>query len=321
MQLKFTIRMTLMALAPVVGGFIVLRSQPKSAPSMEPPKVSHRKVHDRRAPSPAERPTLAALPIAPWQPEAGIDGLSVESQERLQTICQRGVALKDIPEALRFLQSLPEQPGFRDLMFALIRQWAESDAPSAAHWAEGMPIGAIRQESLNGVALVWANQDLDGTIQWATQLPADDERTEVLRGTAYEAARTEPLTALSIAVESPASPENDALIQHSALQWASKSPEEAARWAVDISDQALRERVLSLVAAAWGESDPVAASKLAISAIAPGKAQDDAVIGIVQRWVQTDPDATQEWVQSFPKGVLRETAIANIIQLRREKTQ
>ena len=134
------------------------------------------------------------------------------------------------------------------------------------------------------------------------------EGNEVLRQVAYEAARAEPLVAIGIASELPTSPDTSALIQHAVLQWASISPTEAALWANEIADEALRERLLSHVATVWSERDPLAAASWALADIAPGRAQDDAVIGIVQRWVQIDPTAATDWVATFPEGALRETA-------------
>ena len=88
----------------------------------------------------------------------------------------------------------------------------------------------------------------------------------------------------------------------------------AAVSAGQIADATLRERVTSVIATVWSSNDPVAAAQFAVLLLAPGKPQNDAVIGIVQRWVQKDPKAAEKWVTAFPKGVLRETAVENMIQ-------
>lgn len=260
--------------------------------------------------------SVSDAPVA--QPSAGGDAHAAEQDERLREL-KKGVALSDIPDTLRFLQSLEDTPTVRERVVALIRQWAESDARSAAKWAAEMPAGGVRPEALTGVAIIWANQDLDGVVQWALQLSEGEEMHGVLRGVAYEAARMEPLVALHIAVTLPVTPDRDRLIQHAALQWASSAPAEVASWANQIEDAALRERVLVNVATVWGERDPASAAQLAVMQIAPGRAQDDAVIGIVQRWAQNDPEAASEWVTSFPEGLLAETAAGNILSLWPEK--
>lgn len=321
MEAKLKTGMTLMALALATGGFMVMQSQPEDDPSMESPATGRSRSHDRRRTVSSEPPADGAHSVSAMHPQDRQGELTAEDEARLRALENGGVALGEIPDTLGFLGSLPDKPEIRELMVALVRQWAESDAPSAARWAEGLPVGGVRQESLNGVAIVWANQDLDGAIQWATRQPEGDERNEVLRGGAYEAARSEPLLALDIAVELPTSPENNALIQHAAMQWASESPEEAARWAGEMPDEALRERLLSQIATVWSDKDPVAAAALTVSGIAPGRAQDDAVIGIVQRWVQIDPETATAWVESFPEGALHETAVENILKLRPTKPQ
>lgn len=316
MRGKRTIGMTLMALVLTTSVGMVMRSQPEADPSTEPLEVGRSRGRERpEATSGKPGAFDARITSSQLHAMARLDELSTADEARLRRLRQSTVDLTEIPNALIFLQSLPDQPEIRELIVALIRQWAESDAPSAVQWAEAQPTGEVRQECLKGIALAWAKQDLDGAIQWATHLPEGDERNEVLRGAAYEAARSEPLKALSIAVGLPTSLDNDALIQHSALQWASHSPEEAARWATGISDPVLRDRVISVVATAWGDSNPVAAATLALSEISSGRAQDDAVVGIVQRWLQIDRQAAEEWVKSFPDGTLRKTANEYIAKL------
>jgi hypothetical protein len=307
--------MALMTIVLLTGVFLAMRPQQEGASFVEPSDGSRSRIDDTLDVTSVRTLTSDAQSVLQFKPEALPNELFDEDEARLRVLEQGGVAQSEIPDTLLFLQSLPDQAEVREMRVALIRQWAERDAPSAARWAEGLPVGGARQESLNGVALIWSNQDLTEAISWAMNLPEEGERNEVFRGVGYEAARTEPLVAMDIAVRLPASPENDALIQHAALQWAAESPEEAAQWAVGIEDEELRDRVISLVATAWGVSDPVAAGALAVSQLPPGRAQDTAVIGIVQRWAQTDPEAAANWVISFPEGDLRKTASDNILML------
>lgn len=286
--------MAFMAIVLITGVFLAMRPQPEGASLFEP-NGSRGRIHNALDVASVRALTSDAQSVSQFKPEAQPNEL--------------------FEDALLFLQSLPDQAEVREMRVALIRQWAETDAPAAARWAEGLPVGGARQESLNGVALIWSNQDLPEATSWAMNLPEEGERNEVLRGVGYEAARTEPLAAMAIAVRLPASAEKDALLQHVALQWAAESPEEAAQWAVGIEDEELRNRVISLVATAWGVSDPVAAAKLAFSQLPPGRAQDKAVIGIAQRWAQSDPEATANWVISFPEGDLRKTTSDNILTL------
>jgi hypothetical protein len=209
----------------------------------------------------------------------------------------------------------PDDETSDERLVSLIRQWAESDVVSAAAWAEELPAGATRKAAINGVAIMWANQDLALATAWAGQQLVGDERIGALTSVAYEAARTEPVLALDIAGALPAGTERDALAKHATLQWAAVDPIPAAQWAIQIEDEQLKERVLAHIATAWGDGDPAGAAKFAVQGLAPSHCQDDAVVSIVQRWVQHDPASAAQWVAGFPDGHLRETAAENIAKL------
>jgi hypothetical protein len=204
----------------------------------------------------------------------------------------------------------PEPIGELELL--AIRDWAETDLRAAADWVNRMPASLARHEAINGIAIVWANGDLPSAIQWALQLPDGTERQSVMMSVAYEAVRAEPTEALTLAFELPANQTRDDLIAHAAAEWAATEPEAAVEYANQIPDAALRETVLASIATAWSDSDPIAAASLAGSAIAGGRQQDDAVVGIVLRWMQQDAAATEAWVTLFPEGTLRETALENL---------
>jgi hypothetical protein len=247
------------------------------------------------------------------EPEPALDENTVQA-------AADAVADGEIIMRLESLRRGPQTQANRELELRLIRRWAGKDPASAARWVSQMPEGVMRQNATGEIAIEWANQNLAAAVGWAWQLPDETERDNGLMAIAYEAARTDPMTSLDVAIELPTTPTRDALVQHAALQWAARSPVAAAVWAGQIKDIALRERVMATVATAWSSSDPVAAAQFAVLLLAPGKPQDDAVVGIVQRWVQKDPEAAAKWVAAFPKGVLRETATEHLIQLWPNKT-
>ena len=81
-------------------------------------------------------------------------------------------------------------------------------------------------------------------------------------------------------------------------------------WVQQIADLSLREQVIAGIAATWGEGDPVAAGNLAIKSLPRGALQDRTVMAIVQRWMQIDAKGAAAWVNQFPAGELRQTAVA-----------
>ena len=223
-------------------------------------------------------------------------------------------------QTARLLETHVSEPDqaepLRDSELETIRDWAGTEPRAAADWVSRLPAGPARHDAIKGVAIVWANSDLPSAIQWVRQLPDGEERHSAILSVAYEAARTDPMEALTLAREIPANQSQVDLITHAAAEWAATAPAAAAEWATQIPDVALRESVLVSVATAWGDSDPVAAANLAVNTITEEKQQDDAIVGIVQRWGQQDADAATAWVTPFPEGILRETALENLANLR-----
>jgi hypothetical protein len=284
------------------------------APAGKEVKVSAHETPSRTARKSARR--AAVLPgeafLRGWAATSA--AIQAESDpmrgEELMRGWVEGMAHGDIPAALDALEAGNQDDARRDLAARLLRRWAEQDPASAGEWVMRLEAGPVRTESINGLSIVWAGQDLAVAVAWARQLPDLGERQSALLQTAYETARTAPEDALTLAGEINAGPAREDLITHAAMQWAAVEPEKAAKWARGIPGQPMRERVVSAIAAAWGDSDPVAAAGLALASLSPGRLQDEAVIGIVQRWVQDRPEAATAWVDRFPEGELRESALA-----------
>ncbi len=239
---------------------------------------------------------------------------SARQDERIERLANE-IAMADLPAAASFLLEEAGSELARDLGVRLIRRWAEADPRLAANWVSRMSPGVARQEAIEGMAIVWANQSLSDAVEWIRQLPEEGERQGGMLIAAYEAARTEPTAALQLAIELPANPTRDELMVHAASQWAARDPQATADWAKQIPDAELRERTFSAIALAWAESDPAAAATLAVKLIPLGRHQDDAVVGIVQRWVQKQPEQAAAWVARFPEGSLRESALENLVKL------
>ena len=243
---------------------------------------------------------------------------SLEKGAKLESWANE-IPTNDIPAAIEFLMQRGTPNLYRDAGERLIRRWAEIEPHSAAEWVARELKGPERQPAINHVAVVWANQNLPDAVGWVRQLTDPAEQQSGLLAAAYEAARTKPIEALKLAVELPANESRNDLITHTTSQWAATNPEAAAAWAHEIADAELRDRVLSSVTTTWGASDPVSAANWAVKSLSPGRHQDDAVVGIVQQWVQKEPQDAAAWVLAFPSGTLRDIAIENVVKLWADK--
>ena len=226
-----------------------------------------------------------------------------------------GISVSDILPALQFLQGQEQTDLTRALQIRLIRRWAQADVATAAAWVEGIPSGAVQQEALQNVAIIWANQNLTMATQWVLDLPDASEREDTIGVMAYEAARSSPLAALVLATNLPTGSQRDDIVRYATTQWAAQDPNAAAQWVGQMDASPLKDQMLADVATQMAESDPVAAAALAVQSVPTGKLQDDAVVGIVERWTQQNPTQAANWVAQFPSGNLQQDALANLISL------
>jgi hypothetical protein len=76
-----------------------------------------------------------------------------------------------------------------------------------------------------------------------------------------------------------------------------------------IDDDSLRSQLMAVVTTVLSERDSANAAQIALSTIAPGKMQNDAVIGSCNAGLRHDPASAAAWVTAFPEGELRTAAV------------
>lgn len=238
-------------------------------------------------------------------------GDPMEREEALRRATE-GVSGETAAELLRGMEPgrLPGEAARR-----LFDIWAAANPSGAAAWAQGLADAALGR-SLMDVAIVrWAATDLTGATAWARGLSDEASRETALAAVGGEAVRTDPLTALNLAVQLPSGGAQDALLSRAAGEWAVTDRDGAVRWAAQIQDEATRQRVMGHVAVASAEQDPVGSAMIALQGMAPGAEQDRAVVSIILRWAQTDPDAAADWVIQFPEGALCRDAVEGLVNV------
>ena len=260
------------------------------------------------------RTNLVREQLAVVLDKAGVLSDSAQQVSELLNLVKQ-IDFTDIPATLEFLQTRKATRFESELQNLLIRRWAEFDAPTAAGWVEKTLTGSPRANALSGLAAVWTVQDPQAAEVWARQLPLAEERSAALLAVAYELNREDPPRAMAVAVKLPASESRDEFIVQSAGAWATSASKEAVAWARQIQDETLRYRALAAIATGSADDDPAGAATLAAQSLPAGKEQDDAVVGIVQRWVQKEPGKAAAWVAEFPTGMLRDTALETVVKL------
>jgi hypothetical protein len=258
------------------------------------------------APNPALDRLVAALKALEGEADPSL------RTEALKTLVA-GIADSQIAATLTLLSGTNFAKRGEGLRHELLGQWAERDARAAAAFVKGLPPGALRAEAYGDVARGWAAKDAGASLAWALQLSPGEDRDSAVIQAAYLTAREQPMTALTAAVELSESSARNELLAYAASQWATESPQAAVDWAKQIPDETTRDVVLSQLFATWGDVDPVTAATAAIQGLPAGRAQSDAVVGVVQHWVQQDPEKAAAWVGAFPPGDLAVSAARELV--------
>jgi hypothetical protein len=278
------------------------------------PSVAHRSDDPARVTTQLTALSNAFLPA--------LEAIEAESDPQRQAAAlaklSEELPLTSVPTALAALAGKTSR-AHSELRQMLVRRWTKSDAPSAADWIERNISGPARSDALGAVASTWAESDAAGAEQWARRLMDVDERGSALLAIATEMTRDDPLAALSLGVELPPSQGRDEFLSYAAGEWAGHDPKSAIEWGKQIQDAELRAQMLAAIATGFAEENPSAAATLAAQSIPAGRAQDDAVVSIVQRWVQQEPEQAAAWVAAFPEGKLRDTALEAVVKLWADK--
>ena len=244
----------------------------------------------------------------------------VGAEERMKELQDfvESLDASDVPAAVKELQELqtqdPTETG-RDLRLRLLQKWGASDIRSAADWTAQMPAGSDREEAITTMAGEWSGQNFSDAAAWAGSLSDPAEKQSALASVADAAVYTNPKAALTLACTLDSSSARDEVIMRAAGVWASTAPDDAVAWAKQIPDETLRAQAIASIAIYWGNTDPVAAGTLAVNSLPAGPVQNMAVIAVVQRWRQTDVAGVTDWVNQFPEGSLRQTAMAMLDSL------
>lgn len=242
---------------------------------------------------------------------APVNNEAIES-EVTESILQTSLASVPSSEIVNTLNQLTTEQLSADAGRLLIRRWAEYDPRAAATWIDQLSDVFAKHELSAVVAVLWAEQNFSESLAWVHSLPDGDTKNNAMTQLGFETARTSPIDSLHIAFEIPASNSRDDLLIHGLKQWAIEDAEGASEWVKSIPAGPLRERALADVATVISDQDGLAGANLATLNIPPGPQLERAVIGIVQRWCQNEPDATSAWVAQFSDSPLQQNALNQI---------
>ena len=192
-----------------------------------------------------------------------------------------------------------------DAIKTKVRQWATLHPLAAAAWVRKLPDGAIKDGLLEDVAIVWAEKDSIAALEWAKGLPVDGGRQIAVLATGYEAGRTDPTNAVMAAMALESGAARNQLILYAVKQWSAADPMAALGWVEAVKEGGLRDELFADLATAWAQQDGEAAAQLASKVIRQDAVHRRAVVAVVQRWAQANPDAARAWVVRLSDPALK----------------
>lgn len=233
-----------------------------------------------------------------------------EDEETPATILSRLVREMDVAELRGHLRDLVGAEVRGEAGHLLLRRWVELDPPAATRWVDELDDAEARRELSSAAALAWSERDIAAALAWARSLPRGETSDRVINELGIEIARTDPVLSLNLAADLPEGGARHALELHAAGQWALLDSEAAKNWAANLASGNRRDEALAAVTLAIASEDGEGAARFLVEKMSVGPESYRAVIGVVQRWAQTDYFAALRWVERFPAAPLRETALA-----------
>ena len=168
------------------------------------------------------------------------------------------------------------------------------------------------RELMTDTVASFAESDPRGGLAWARQLPVRVQREAALESLAWACATTDLAVSVEALEQLPPGAGRSRLVAHVVGEWAVNDPDGAQLWAENRSDASERTDALAAFAVAIAEAYPHRAATIVADKIQAGAVQNRAAVAVIQRWIQSDRNAAEQWVADFPNNPLKAAAVAVI---------
>lgn len=149
-------------------------------------------------------------------------------------------------------------------------------------------------------------------VSWLQRLPGGVLRDEVVAALAPEFPLSDRLT-LALAMTGPQQRRD--LLSAAVGQWALDDPQAAVDWLARHRDDSAFAAAQGALVVAMAVDHPVEAATYAATEMTGGIEQERAVIGVVQRWTQRDPEAAAAWIGQLADGPLPLNAMEEMVRI------
>ncbi len=168
---------------------------------------------------------------------------------------------KDAPEAaLAFVQSLPNSNGKRYAFTAALGELALTNPELAAQ--ESLKVSAAyRRDVVGAVVSNWAEKDLNGARNFVHSLTEGPVKQRALTNLGNKWAQTDPLGAADFALQLPNGSTRNGLIRSVASVWSQSDPLGAMQWANGLPDNSTKSSSMQAIVTNMASRDPANAAK------------------------------------------------------------
>jgi len=225
----------------------------------------------------------------PWRNDPGW-------QQAKQAALQRWVEIS--PEAALAWAKAPKQQGI-DAHEAAVVFGALAETDPARAFAEARALGstALQRASLHSVIDSIAQTDPRAALRLSAELPGSQQQN--MTWLIFNVwAQQDPSGAAAGLDQLKDGPQRRNAIQSVMHQWAERDPEAALAWLQGVPEANTRLDAMRNLFARLGQRDPQQA--LAMAEGLTGTQQKQVHQALLGGWVQTDPEAVDQWIRSRP---------------------
>jgi len=231
----------------------------------------------------------------------------VETENRLM---KEMLALLTDDNAAELTRALTAEQRGTPFGLAALERWLGVEPAKAARWLAAQPETTEPQALLVARALLKNPADVRA---YCDGIPDGDWKQSVLKSASLELAGSDPVGAINLARRLNAEAVRTDVLQTVTYDWITHEPRAALDWINQIDDTALREGLLAVGAKAIAATDPDLAAAWLVTAVKSEKILNDTALSVIESWAAQDPAKVAKWVALFPPQGPREAAVNLVV--------
>jgi hypothetical protein len=199
----------------------------------------------------------------------------------------------------------------------LARIWAEQDGPAALAWAQALPVdnAQVRSSALSSVLYTWTINDPVSAAAYVQTLTTDASFGDLANMVLNSWGRSDPQAALAWVESLPPGSAQTQAMETALAQLANVAPQAALDAAGQLTGDA-KGNAQANIFDTWSAGQPAeAAAALANTngTFFNGATLNTVTATVARNWLNQDPQAATQWINTLPPGAPRDNAVEQII--------